>query len=127
MKAIIFKVFLDPHNSYNALDRYRFLELLAAYGVGPRTLQILQTYWGRLNKVARVGGYFERPFMVYQGVTQGYPLSPTIFNMVLDAVIRHWVTVVTPTKVGMGGLGLTILNLVLYFYANNGLVAPTRP
>ena len=25
-------------------------------------------------------------------VTQGGPLSPTIFNVVVDAVVRHWVT-----------------------------------
>ena len=27
-------------------------------------------------------------------MTQGDPLSPTIFNMVVDAVVRHWVTMV---------------------------------
>ena len=25
-------------------------------------------------------------------VTQGDPLSPTIFNVVVDVVVRHWVT-----------------------------------
>ena len=25
-------------------------------------------------------------------MTQGDPLSPTIFNVVVDAVVRHWVT-----------------------------------
>ena len=28
-----------------------------------------------------------------QGVTQGEPLSPTIFNAVVNVVVRHWVTV----------------------------------
>ena len=46
--------------------------------------------------VAKADGYFRRLFKEYQVVTQGDPLSPTIFNMVLDAVIRHWMTVVTP-------------------------------
>ena len=65
--------------------------------------------------VAGAGGYFRRPFKGYGGVTQGNPLSPTIFNMVLDAVIRHWVKVVTPTEAVMGGLGLTIIDLVGVF------------
>ena len=42
---------------------------------------------------------------------QGDPLYPTIFNVVLDAVICHWVTVVTPTEAGTGGLGLAIIYL----------------
>ena len=43
-------------------------------------------------------------------MTQGDPLPPNIFNMVMDAVIRHWVMVVTPTEAGMGGLGLIIID-----------------
>ena len=29
------------------------------------------------------------------GVTQGNPLSPTIFNMVVDGVVRHWLHLAT--------------------------------
>ena len=29
----------------------------------------------------------------FRGVTQGEPLSPTIFNVVVDVVVRHWVEV----------------------------------
>ena len=36
--AVLFKVFMDLQKAYDALDRERSLELLAAYGVGPRTL-----------------------------------------------------------------------------------------
>ena len=73
--------------------------------------------------VAKDGGYFGRPFKGYQVVTQGDPLYPTILNVVVDDVICHWVAVVTPTEAGTGGLGLTIIDLVAYFYAKNGLVA----
>ena len=43
--------------------------------------------------VARTGGYYEAAFMGDRGVMQGDPLSPTIFNVVVDAVVRHWVSV----------------------------------
>ena len=42
--------------------------------------------------VARAGGYYGKGFKGGRGVTQGNPLSPTIFNVVLGAVVRHWVT-----------------------------------
>ena len=45
--------------------------------------------------VARAGINFGHPFKGYRGVTQGDPMSPKIFNTVIDAVIRHWVEVVT--------------------------------
>ena len=44
--------------------------------------------------VAWVGQYYSTPFKGYHMITQGNPLYPTIFNMVVDAVSRHWVTVV---------------------------------
>ena len=76
--------------------------------------------------VARAGRYFEHLFKGYQGVTQGDPLSPTIFNMVVDAVICHWVMVVTSAEAGMGGLGFTIIDCTAYLYANNGLISLTQ-
>ena len=45
MGAVLFDVFLGIQKAYNALDQERSLELIAAYGVGPRTLKILWKYW----------------------------------------------------------------------------------
>ena len=41
--------------------------------------------------VANLGGYFGSSFQGFRGVTQGVPLSPTILNVVVGAVVRHWV------------------------------------
>ena len=53
------------------------------------TVRLLWTYWDRLIMVAKAGGYFGQPFKGYQGVMQGDLLFSTIFNVVVDAVIRH--------------------------------------
>ena len=76
--------------------------------------------------VAKAGRYFGRLSKGYQGVTQGEPLSPIIFNVVVDVVILHWVKVVAPTEAVTGGLGLTIIDLAGYFYSNDGLVVSTQ-
>ena len=39
--------------------------------------------------VARVGGYYGEAYKRARGVTQGDPLSLTILNVVVDAVVRH--------------------------------------
>ena len=44
--------------------------------------------------MARAGGYYGAEFKGYRGVTHGDPLSSTIFNVVVGAVVRHWVTVI---------------------------------
>ena len=40
--------------------------------------------------VAHAGGYYGSPFRGERGVTQGDPMLPTIFNMVVEAVVCHW-------------------------------------
>ena len=59
--AFLYKIFLDLQKSYNFLDQDRCLVILAAYGVVPRMLQILQTYWGHLTTVSRYGSYYAPP------------------------------------------------------------------
>ena len=85
-------IFLDLHKAYDALDRSRCLEILEGYSMVPQACRLLRKYWGRLTMVARAGGYYRESFKGARGVTQGDPLSPTIFNLVVDAVVRHWVT-----------------------------------
>ena len=77
--------------------------------------------------ISRAGRYFGLPFKGYRGMTQGYPMSPTLFNVVVDTVIHHWVAVVVATKEGMEVLGMSIWYLAGYFYADNGLASLTQP
>ena len=125
-EAILFGVFMDLQKVYGALDQERFLELLVAYRVGLRMLQIFRTYWDQLTMVPKAGRYFGSPFKGYRGVTQDNSLSPMIFNVVVDSVVRHWMTVVMPTEAGVGGLGLTIIDLEAYLYSDDGIVASTQ-
>ena len=43
--------------------------------------------------VVKAGGYYGSAFQGFRGVTQEDPLPPTILNVVVDAVVRHWVEV----------------------------------
>ena len=52
--------------------------------------------------VARAGSYYRMALQGTRGVTQGDPLSPTIFNVVVDAVVHNWVTVVMVGRQGCG-------------------------
>ena len=57
--------------------------------------------------VARAGGYYGKSFKVFRGgLTQGGLLSPTIFNVVVDAVVWHWVEDMVESAGGQGRCGL---------------------
>ena len=104
----LYVIFLDLTKAYDALDSSRRLEILEGYRVGPRARQLLQAYWGKSTMVARAGGYYRTGFKGARGVTQGDPFFPTIFNVVVDAVVFHWVTLAVeavepPGERGAGG------------------------
>ena len=120
-------IFLGMHKSYNNLDRSRYLEILEGYGVGPRARRLLRTYWGKMTMVARARGYYGGAFKGDQGVTQGNPLSPNIFNVVVDAVVRHWVTMALDDTEKRGDRGEKGRHQVALFYADNGMVASSDP
>jgi hypothetical protein len=63
---------------------------LQVYGVGPRSLRLLRNFWAAQKMAVHQNGYLSKPFSVERGVTQGDIPSPTIFDIVVDAVIRCW-------------------------------------
>ena len=56
-------------------------------------------------------------------MTQGNPLSPKIFNIVVDAVMCHWVAVVSEEEAGPEGLCQLIQCLEMYVYDKKILIA----
>ena len=48
------------------------------------------------------GSYYGEAFQCFWGVIQGDLLSPTIFNVTVDAVVCHWVSLV------VGGAGCQV-------------------
>ena len=112
---------------YDSLDRSRSLEILKGYGVGERVRRMLREYWECTAMVARAGSYYGKGFKGGRVVTQGDPLSPTIFNMVVDAVVRHWLTITAQEAERRGERGREGRHQAVLFYADDGMLALSDP
>ena len=73
--------------------------------------------------VARAGGYYGEAFTGARGVTQGDPPPPTIFNVVVYSVMRHWVSVIVEGVKERGKRGKEGRHQNALFYADDGMVA----
>ena len=71
------------------MDRGRCLQLLEGYGVGPKIRRLVEFFWEHAELVCRASGNYGEPFRAGRGVTQGGPLSPKLFNIIVDAVVRE--------------------------------------
>ena len=120
----LYEIFLDLRKAYDTLDRDRTLVILEGYGVGPRSLKLLRQFWVQQKVVAKQSGYFGEAFDATRGVTQGDIISPTIFNIVADNVIRCWLGFVSDEVTDSAeGLGHNVTQRAAFFYADDGLVA----
>ena len=95
--------------------------------MGPWARRILCVYWDRLEVVARAGGYYGETFQGLLGVIQVYPLYPTIFNVVVDTLVQHWIILVEGDVGGQDGLEREVLHRATFLYADDGVVASTDP
>ena len=103
------------------------MDIIVGYGVGPWTERILRYYWDHLSMVTRTGSYYSTLFKGHRGVTKGDTISPTIFNMVVDSVICHWVTLVAGEEAGPDGFGQAFQWMAVLFMPMMALsICPCR-
>ena len=102
----------------------RCLEILRDCGVGEKALRLIARFWRDAELVCRASGYYDIPFRSRRGVTQGGPLSSTIFNLMVNAIVREWGRVLHEDH----GMGLEdVWRLMTCFCADDGLIVARNP
>eukprot|EP00957_Ditylum_brightwellii_P161158 12270982-Ditylum_brightwellii.AAC.1 len=104
------------------MDRKRCEDILVAYGVGPNTMRLICYFWDHAELVCRASGQYRVPFRAERGVTQGRPLSPKLFNFVVDAIFREWLRQVVGDEAAKSGVGEAVQGMLPCFYADDGAV-----
>jgi hypothetical protein len=123
-RKTLYQIFIHLATAYDTSDRGRNLGILEGYGVGRRIIRLLTHFWARQLELARQAGYHSSPFEVNRGVTQGDIPSPTILNVVWDAVVRAWKAEVTAGNL-LSVRSRAIEEIAAKFYADDGVLAST--
>ena len=61
------------------------------------------------------GEYYREDFKYIMGVTQVYSLPPTIFNVVVDSVVSHWISLLTGGAGGQDGWVREVRHRIAFF------------
>jgi hypothetical protein len=122
MQKTRYLIFIYLAKAYEMLDRERNLKLLEGYGLGRRACLLLRKFWVTQMVVAHQCGYHSDVFEARRGVTQGDVPSPTIFNVVVDAVCRAGAAEESDSMAMLTDGGNVISEFVSIFYADDGLL-----
>ena len=104
----LYAVFVDIKEAFYSLDRQKLFVLLEKAGVGPALFHVLQRTYELERAAVRSGSRYSENFKTTRGVKAGDSVSPTLFILAIDAVLRQ--------------MGQSKLD-ALYFYADDGALA----
>ena len=119
----LFQVLFDVKKACNSLDQTRYMEMLRGYGIGENLQRLLKRFWEGPMVVLRSGSFYVLLFKREWGVTQGIPVSPNIFNMVVDAVVRDTMMKVCGPQEEHRVMGWAVGGKDIVFYAYDGRIA----
>jgi len=81
--------FIDFKKAFDSVDRDKLWTIMLSTGIPTHLITITQKiHMENITRVNAVNGISEDSRAITQGVRQGCPLSPVLFNLYLDEVIR---------------------------------------
>jgi len=100
---------------------------LHEYGLPTKMLTLIALQWDKMQVIPKQADFFGIPFYQDSGQITGSILGPLIFNIVVDLVVRYWMTIMVDDGGTSAMTGLTVKECLLLFYANDGMIASRDP
>ena len=85
----VFLAFMDLEKTYDAIDRDGVWQMLRVYGVGGKLMKAMQSFYVDSRVCMRVGNDVSEWFPVNVGSRQGCVISPWLFTVYMDGVVRE--------------------------------------
>ena len=81
--------YMDLKKAYYTIDRHGMWQMLRVYGVGGKLLKTVQSFYVDSRACVRVGNDLSEWFPVNVGLRQSCMISPWLFNVYMDGVVRE--------------------------------------
>jgi Reverse transcriptase (RNA-dependent DNA polymerase) len=109
--------FIDLEKAYDTIPRQKLWEALYQLNINPQMLAIIQEIYKENLTYIKVGKCLSSPINSFKGLKQECCLSPLLFNLYVEVVLRNW-------KKSCGGMGVPVgdHNLFTFSFADDQVV-----
>ena len=92
----VFATFLDCSKAFDCVKHDKLFEILMNRGICPLIIRLLINLYINMRGVVKWNSHYSEEFEVYNGIKQGGVLSPTLFSLYIDELVK----MVHGTKLG---------------------------
>lgn len=85
----LYLCFIDLEKAFDRVPRQRLFEVLSEYGINGGLLEAVKSIYVDSRAAVRIDGELSESFEVKEGVRQGCCLSPILFIIFMDKIIKQ--------------------------------------
>jgi len=89
----LFKAYLDWAKAFATFHKEQAFMKLHEHDLPTRMLTLIALQWDKMQVIPKQADFFGTPFYQDSGQITGSVLGPLIFNIVVDLVVRYWMTI----------------------------------
>jgi len=82
-------IFIDYMHIFDSIKRNKILDSLTQNKIPPKLIRLIKLTLENTTAKVKVNNAYTEEFRVESGVKQGDPLSPTLFSLVIDTVLKE--------------------------------------
>ncbi len=111
----LYTAFMDLEKAYDRVDWLALWDVLKIYGVGGKLLRAVKSFYEEASACVKIRGETSENFEIKVGLRQGCVMSPWLFNIYVDGVMRKMEGKVGKVGVRMYDEGRKwVLNSILF-------------
>jgi hypothetical protein len=81
-------LFIDFKKAYDSIYRASLIRIIEEFGMSRKLIKLIEFSISHTEVKVKVGHTLSKPEQVTTGLRQGDPISPVLFNIALEKLVR---------------------------------------
>ena len=90
VKQPLHLIFVDFRKAFDSVIHTKLFEMLRRLGMAEDLVRIIENLYGNAHGTISWKGHISTPFPTPAGVRQGCSISPSLFNIYTECIMREW-------------------------------------